>query len=275
MGEVLPGDADQLESGGHFTVIPADIPGQPLEFFFNLRKSPTDDPLVRRALLSAADRTALVSTVFGAHSPVAAGPLTAATWGAAAVVPEDSFDRGAAENLLRQAGWVDSDGDGVRDKAGDVLRLTVVYPPWGLTPQAAELLDMQWREVGADVDLIQAASFSALMDAQAGGAYHLIAWNQAGTDPDLLRPFYHSDGAYNWSGIEDAELDGLLDAAVAAGDSARRLDLYRRAQEVIARECAVLPLRDYVNLNVAAGRVKGLRFSPQGWFPVLIDAELM
>jgi peptide/nickel transport system substrate-binding protein len=133
---------------------------------------------------------------------------------------------------------------------------------------------MQWREIGAAVDLVQAASFSALLEARAGGAYHLIAWNQAGTDPDLLRPFFRSDGAYNWSGIADDELDELLDAALRSGDDAGRLELYRRAQEVIARECAILPLRDYVNLNVAAGRVKGLRFSPHGWFPVLIDVEL-
>lgn len=274
MGEVLPGDAAMLEEGGAFTVVPADIPGQPLQFFFNLRQSPTDDPLVRRALLESADRAALVSTVFGAYSSAAAGPLTAATWGAADVIGQNTFGRRDAEDLLQQAGWSDSDGDGLRDNAGRKLSLTVVYPPWGLTPQVAELLEMQWREIGADVDLVQAASFSALKEAQAGGAYHLISWNQAGTDPDLLRSFYHSGGAYNWSGIEDAGLDMLLDSAVQAGNAAQRLDLYRQAQEVIARECAVLPIREVVNLNVAAARVKGLRFSPHGWFPVLIDVEL-
>jgi peptide/nickel transport system substrate-binding protein len=274
MGEVLPGDAAMLEEGGSYTVVPADIPGQPLQFFFNLQLSPTDDPLVRRALLEAADRVALVSTVFGSYSPVAAGPLTAATWGAADVIGQDTFDRRDAEDLLDQGGWSDSDGDGLRDNAGRKLSLTVVYPPWGLTPQVAELLEMQWREIGADVDLVQAASFSALKEAQAGGAYHLISWNQAGTDPDLLRSFYHSNGAYNWSGIADAGLDILLDSAVQAGSAAQRLEFYRQAQEAIARECAVLPIREVVNLNVAAGRVKGLRFSPHGWFPVLIDVEL-
>jgi peptide/nickel transport system substrate-binding protein len=274
MGEVMPGDAGGLEQDGRYTVYPVGIPGQPLQFFFNLDLSPTDDPLVRRALLAATDRAALVRTVFGAYSPVAAGPLTASTWGAAAVVPADSYDRETAADLLRLAGWEDSNGDGVRERDGQVLRLTVVYPPWGLTPQTAELLEMQWKEIGADVELIQAASFSGLKEAQAGGGYHLIAWNQAGTDPDLLRPFFRSDGAYNWSGIASAELDSLLDDAVRAGSDPERLELYRLVQEAIARECPVLPIRDYVNLNVASSRVKGLHFSPQGWFPVLIDVGL-
>ncbi|MBN1440561.1 MAG: hypothetical protein JW929_14230 [Anaerolineales bacterium] len=274
MGEVLPHDAADLEREGRFAVHPVTIPGQPLQFFFNLRQIPTDDLLVRRALLAAVDRGTLVSTVFGAHSHLALGPLTAATWGAAAVVPADAFDRNAAQDLLTQAGWEDADGDGFREKGGQPLRLRVVYPSWGLTPQTAELLELQWAEVGADVELIQAASFSALKEAQSGGAYHLISINLAGTDPDLLRSFYHSGGAYNWSGIRNPELDSLLDRAVQSADFFERLELYRKVQETIAQECALLPIRDYVNLNVAAARVQGLRFSPQGWFPILIDVEL-
>jgi ABC-type transport system substrate-binding protein len=53
-----------------------------------------------------------------------------------------------------------------------------------------------------------------------------------------------------------------------------RLNVYRRIQEVIARDCPLLPIRDYVNVNVASNRVKDLHFSPQGWFPILIDVSL-
>jgi peptide/nickel transport system substrate-binding protein len=274
MGEVLPTDAAPLARDGRFIVYPAGIPGQPLQFFFNFRLSPTDDPAVRRALLAATDRAAIVRTVFGSWSPVALGPLTASTWGAAAVVPEDAFDREAAAEMLRSAGWQDADGDGIREKDGGKLRLKVVYPPWGMTPQAAELLELQWKDAGAAVELIQVASYSALMDAYSGGGYHLIAWNQAGTDPDMLRQFFRSDGAYNLSGMKNAEVDSLLDEAVRSGNDSERLNVYRSIQEIIARECAVLPIRDYVNVNVAGSRVKGLHFSPQGWFPVLIDVSL-
>ncbi len=274
MGEVLPRDAGDLEKDGRFSIYPVAIPGQPLQFFFNLDQSPTDDLLVRRALLAATDRQGMVQTVFGSYSPVAVGPLTAVTWGASEVVPADAFDRKAAADLLLQAGWADSNGDGVREKNGQPLRLKVIYPAYGLTPQTAELLELQWKEIGAAVELIQVASFSALMEAQAGGGYHLISWNSAGTDPDMLRSFFRSDGKYNWSGMKSSELDLLFDEAVRAGSDSERLELYRRIQEAIARECPLLPIRDYVNINVANNRVGGLYFSPQGWFPVLIDVSL-
>jgi peptide/nickel transport system substrate-binding protein len=274
MGEVLPGDAADLEKNGGFAVHPVAVPGQPLQFFFNLGLAPTDDVRVRRALLAATDRVSMVRTVFGTYSPVALGPLTQATWGAASVVPADAFNRKAAGALLVEAGWVDADGDGIREKGGQSLRLNVVYPPWGMTPQTAELLELQWKEIGAAVELIPVASFSALKEAHAGGRYHLISTNQAGTDPDLLRSFYRSDGAYNWAGIANNDLDALLDQAVRTADTGQRLDLYRQAQEIVAQECLILPVRDYVNINVSQSGVKGLTFSPQGWFPILIDVEL-
>jgi peptide/nickel transport system substrate-binding protein len=273
MGEVLPGDAADLERGG-FTVYPVNIPGQPLQFFLNTRREPTDDPLVREALIAAVDRKSLVRTVFGSYSPVATGPLTAATWGAAAVLPDESYLPEKAGELLEQSGWEAPRGGGTLEKDGRPLRLKLVYPSWGLAPQTAELLELEWRKVGVETELVQAVSFSALLDAQKSGAYNLISMNLAGTDPDLLRSFFRSDGPYNWSGIRESELDSLLDRAVSAAGDAERLELYRRAQEIIARECVLLPLRDYVNLNVASNRVNGLHFSPQGWFPVLIDVSL-
>jgi len=274
MGEVLTGDAGDLERSGGYSVYPVTIPGQPLQYFINAQQAPTDDLRVRQALLAATDRKTLVQTVFGPYSPVAAGPLTAATWGATAPIPADAYDPAGAAELLRLAGWEDTNGDGIREKDGQPLRLKVVYPGWGLTPQTAELLEIQWKAAGIGVELIQVASFSALMDAQKSGGYNLISWNQAGTDPDLLRSFYRSDGAYNWSGIRDAGLDSQLDQARQIGTDAERLQIYRDAQEFIARACVLLPIRDYVNVNVASRRVKGLHFSPQGWFPVLIDVSL-
>jgi peptide/nickel transport system substrate-binding protein len=275
MGEVLPRDAQDLEKNGRFSVYPVNIPGQPLQFFFNTRRAPTDDILVRQALLAATDRESLVQTVFGPYSPVATGPLTAATAGASAVIPADAFNLGEAKELMAQAGWVDGNGDGVREKDGRPLHLKVVYPPWGLTPQVADLLEVQWKAIGAEVELIQVASFSALVEAQAGGGYQLISMNLAGTDPDLLRSFYRSGATYNWTGVESASLDALLDHAAGAGSDPERWDDYRAAQQEIASRSLLLPIRDYVNLNVANRRVSGLHYSAQGWFPVLIDINLV
>jgi len=136
------------------------------------------------------------------------------------------------------------------------------------------LLELQWKQIGVAVELIQVPSFSALVDAQAGGAYNLISINQAGTDPYLLSSYFQTGAAYNWTGVDDARLNSLLLDAARSGNDADRLALYRQAQTEIASQYLILPIRDYANLNVAARRVQGLHFTAQGWFPVLIDVGL-
>jgi hypothetical protein len=40
---------------------------------------------------------------------------------------------------------------------------------------------------------------------------------------------------------------------------------------MIMDEALIIPIRDYVNLNVASSKVKGLQYAIQGWFPWLYD----
>ena len=275
LGEVPPRDAERLAATGRFTLHAVPIPSQPLQYFFNTQRPPTDDVRVRQALILAVDRAAIVRTVFGAHSPAARGPLSAATLGFApqAAFPEPDPARAAA--LLEQAGWVDDDGDGVRTRSGQPLAVRLVVPPWGSNPEAAQLVQEAWRAVGARVELELVAGFGPLREAQAAGGYNAISLNFFGSDPDLLRAFYASDGLYNWANLDDPLIDALLDQAAAeTHDADARLAHYARFAEWVRDQALILPIRDYVSLVVVRAGVEGLTFSAQGWFPNLIDVRL-
>lgn len=275
LGEVPPRDAERLAATGRFTLHAVPIPSQPLQYFFNTQRPPTDDVRVRQALILAVDRAAIVRMVFGAHSPAARGPLSAATLGFApqAAFPEPDPARAAA--LLEQAGWVDDDGDGVRTRSGQPLAVRLVVPPWGSNPEAAQLVQEAWRAVGARVELELVAGFGPLREAQAAGGYNAISLNFFGSDPDLLRAFYASDGLYNWANLDDPLIDALLDQAAAeTHDADARLAHYARFAEQVRDQALILPIRDYVSLVVVRAGVEGLTFSAQGWFPNLIDVRL-
>lgn len=274
IGEIPPREASRLKETGEFVLYPVAIPGQPLQFLFNTRRPPTDDILVRQALVTAVDRARIVETVFGPYSPVAQGPLSAVTPGSPATTPFASFDVPRATRLLDQAGWI-RQGDGTRRKDGADLTVALVAPTWGSNPEVAQLVKVAWEDVGAKVVLTVAPGFGPLKEAQASGEYNAIGINFFGRDPDLLRSFYSSQGLYNWTGIADPEIDLLLeDAAQEFRDEAARTALYVRLTDRIRDEALILPIRDYVNLVVASSRVSGLRFSSQGWFPFLIDVKL-
>jgi peptide/nickel transport system substrate-binding protein len=275
IGEVPPHDAARLAEQENFELYPIPIPGQPLQFLFNTQRSPTDDLQIRQALIQAVDRQYIVETIFGEHSLVAQGPLAATIFSPAPRHPLPDYDPEVVEALLESAGWEDADGDGLRSRGGLPLELQIVAPSWGSNPEVGQLIQAAWRKFGASVTLEVAPGFGPLKEAQSKGKYNAIGMNLFDTEPDLLRSFYSSTGLYNWSGIEDPELDQLLiQAAQTSLDDSLRFDLYEQITERIQELALQLPIRDYVNLVVATNRLQGLHFSTQGWFPFLIDLRL-
>lgn len=277
MGEMPPQDVARLEGNPEYALVRVPIPGQPLQFFMNTAKSPTDDLNVRQAILYAVDRQAIVDTIFMGYSPAASGPLSAATMGYDAAVAElYAYDPGKAAGLLDSAGWTDSDGDGWRDKDGQPLVLQAILQGWGYVPQVGEMLQSQLKAVGIDVRT-QVVAYPAAIEAAATGEHHLAPMVFFSSDPSLINLTYlstNADGGFNWSKVRDPELDSLLLEAESSLDPLRRAELYTQAQARIMDEALILPIRDYVNLTMARARVKNLEFDRRGWFPWLHEVYL-
>ncbi len=275
MGEIPPLEADRLASSTNFTLSPIAIPGQPLQYFFNTSLAPTADLRVRQALLLAVDKESIVLTVFGSHSPIGNKPLSHAGFGMISELQPSSHNPEESRKLLEEAGWILEGQDTFRKRDGEPLVIKLVAPPWGSNSEVAQLVKVGWENIGVNVELTIAPGFGALKEIQSGGDYHVIGINFFGTDPDLLRSFYASEGFYNWTGFSDAEIDQLLNEAARSTLSPdHRADLYNQIVHAISDNALVLPIRDYVNLIIAHHRVEGLKFSAQGWFPNLIDVQL-
>ena len=277
MGEIPPQYAPRLAQNPDFELMPIAIPGQSLQMFMNTERAPTDDLKVRQALLYATDRETLVKTIFGDFSPVAWGPLSSNTLGFnKSLVGAYRFDPGRAGQLLAEAGWVDQDGDGIREKDGQPLRLDGYLMTWGSLPEVGALLQAQLRQVGVDLQN-RTVAYPAALDAARQGQHHLIPFNLSSSDPDILRTFFYSGNApsgFNWSKVADAELDRLLAEGTRTLDNEQRIKIYGEVQQRIMDLALIIPIREYVNINGVSSRVKGLRFDVRGWFPLLYDVYL-
>jgi len=275
IGELLPTDVELLLGNTQLRVFRVPIPGQPQQFFFNVKRAPTDELAVRQALLYATNRTEIVDAVFQGQSPVAHGPLTAVTpFYDPAVEALYPFDPAFAQSLLQGAGYGDSDGDGIWDRDGEPLRLTMVFASWNQTPEVAQLIQSEWRDIGIEVELIRVPDFPTLRSYALEGDFNLIAFYDSGVEASLLNQFYMTGGANNWSGFSDPELDGWLHEAVRQVDADARAALYSSVQQRIMEQAVVLPIREYVNLNGTTARLDGVIFSAQGWWPLLRNLQL-
>ncbi len=277
VGEIPPQDAQRLADDPAFRLIPVAVPGMSLQLFMNTERPPTDDLRVRQALLYATDRAAIVQAIFKEYSPVAYGPLSAVTLGYdEQLKTRYPHDPDKAASLLDEAGWSDSDGDGVRDKDGQPLTLETYLMGWGFMPEVGQLLQAQLKEVGVELKS-QVVAYPAALQAAREGKHNLIPFTLSSSDPGILRTFFHSknaDGGFNWAKVRDPELDTLLEQGSRTLDEQQRVALYAQAQQRIMDQALIIPIRDYVNLNAASAQVEGLRFDRRGWFPWLYDVYL-
>jgi peptide/nickel transport system substrate-binding protein len=227
---------------------------------------------VRQALLYATDRAAIVKAIFRDKSPAAYGPLTAVTLGYdPSVKPLYPFDPEKARQLLDEAGWrVGSDG--IRQKDGKRLQVDGVLMSFGFVPETAQLIQAQWAQVGVDFKT-QLVPYGTLLQAGSDGSANVIPFFDSSNDPDILRKFFQSDSTFNWNKVSDPTLDALLNRGVTVANPSDRWPIYADVQQRVMAQALIVPIRDYVNLNVAAASVKGLRFDARGWFPQLSNVK--
>ncbi len=279
MGEIPKLDAVRLEAADSFSLLAVPIPGQPLQYFFNTTLPPTDDPLVREALFQSLDRAAIVDTVFGPSSPVASDILSSSMQ----TFPHaPRFETGSAhdspsspEKMLDQAGWLADPQTGKRFREGSTLAVRIAAPTWGMNPEVAQLMRAGWEKLGIEVEIQVMPGFGQLKEAHDANTFHLIGINFFGTDPAFLASFYSSDGLYNWSNVNNPELNRwLTDAARMQPGQTERTALYTSIAETIREDILILPVRDYVNLIIYRNSVRNLRYSAEGWFPLLIELTI-
>lgn len=276
IGELLPTDAELLAGSAAVKILRVPIAGTPQQFFLNTQQAPTDELVVRQALLYATNRTAIVDAVFQGESPVAYGPLTSVTpfYTAEVADPETPalsypYSPDYARDLLASVGFDDADGDGMLERNGEPLKLTMVFAPWNQMADVAQLIQSQWQDIGIDLELIQVADFPTLSGYASEGNYHLIALYDFAVDANVLNTFYRTDGARNWSGFSDPEVDQWLTEAVQFVAPEERSPRYAVVQKRIMEQAVVLPIREYVNLVGTSAQVDGVIFSAQGWWPLL------
>jgi peptide/nickel transport system substrate-binding protein len=127
-------------------------------YAYNLDTSKTDlfqDLEVRQALFYAQDRESMAKDIYLGYNEVANGtqPLLSFAYAPDEVETVYNFDPDKAKQLLESAGWVDSDGDGIREKNGKKLSFKMNYPTGtSTTDQVVAYLQEAWKAVGAEME---------------------------------------------------------------------------------------------------------------------------
>lgn len=229
------------------------------------------DPIVRRALSQAIDRRGVARAIgYPDEMPLVGGisdedlvdtPYTQGGWDQG-----PPFDVTEATRLLDRSGWIDRDGDGIREKGSDQARFTLLVARSGLMPGETMgiLVREQLRDVGVLVDL-SPTELATATEAVETGRFEAAIGMVDNTPTGIL---------YGWLegspfGYHDEEAERLLTALVQGVVSLdEQSPLYARINEIFQRDVPVTFLFPMVDNYVTHRRIRGLNDRRAGLFGV-------
>lgn len=257
---LLTEDSIRLRDAGEgYTVY--DTPANSVKHFpLNNNHPVLGQKVVRQAMMHALDRQRIIDDLWSGAATVATSNITPAAPYYNADVKTYDYNPEGAIAMLEEAGWVDSDGDGIREKDGELLSFTCTTITGDQARRPiAELAQQLLKEVGIDMQL-EEAPVAAILEAMRQGDMDcsLFNWTYGSAiDPDASSTL-RSDGANNFSQFNNPRVDELLDAGLAETDAEARRVYYDEIQEIVAEEVPFLFLQFDSWFDVFRPEVGGL-----------------
>ncbi|MFC5449923.1 ABC transporter substrate-binding protein [Paenibacillus aestuarii] len=232
---------------------------------FNLQRPQFQDVRVRKALAMAIDREPFVEVALSGYGQSTFSPLPTTIFGHSDKVENDAKNMYArdvdkAKALLAEAGWKDTNGDGIADKNGKPLSIELVLPHNPILERSAQILQTQFKEIGADLKL-SINELAAVKDKLAVGKsdFDMFMMYYDYTDPDVLYLLF--DPNTNRMRYTNPKLTDLLQQGRSTMDQTARAKVYKDAQEILIEDLPIIPLFSEETI-IATRDVEGVIYNP-------------
>ena len=210
---------------------------------------PLADIRVRQALISALDRPTYCKNLLH-DTYVPGGPAMPPTldFGYNELKDPNSYNVERAKQLLTEAGWKDTDGDGFVDKNGKNLELNyVIYTSRAELPIFAEATQADAKKVGIKVN-INAVDYNVLDGIGTSGKYDLLISNilteQAGSPINFMNMYWRSNingsNPQNSSGYSNVKYDALGDDYLSEFDEGKRRQIIIDMQRILLDDAVTI-----------------------------------
>ena len=270
IAQILPPDAVKtLETDADIRIQTKPI-GRCRMAGFNMAEALFADKKVRQAVNYAINRDDLVKYVLDGVGEAARTLYPPPVFWSNTDLAGYPYNPEKARRLLADAGWRDTDGDGILDKDGNpfVFKL-VTYTERASLPPTAEVIQSQLKKVGlkAELTVTQVDGAHKMRDDGDFGMFIVGRGLLFVPDPDynLMKDYFHENtiksgwGAYHY---QNARVDELLLKGRKAFDPDERKKIYDEVQRIIVNQAPMAYLNYYVNIDAVRSRVKHYTMHP-------------
>lgn len=196
----------------------------------------TSDIAVRKALSIGINREQIIENALNGVGKKATGFTTNLVWGNPLVYDDNQKEE--AEKILEEAGWIDSNGDGIREKDGVVCEFDVYTSSndeqrYLLGSAVAE----DAKELGIKINVKQGTWDELTVKARTCG----IVWGWGQYSPTVLRSLLYSDlflsGGYdNTIGYSNEQVDKLINEAIDSNNQEEAIEKWKEVQTVSSED---------------------------------------
>lgn len=276
---IRPDDVDELEEAEHIELLEQEGLGYSyigFRFGHYDKEEGTavadfdkfDDKKVRQALFYALDRESIVDSYLNGKATIVNTPVPSVHWIAAeeSELTQYDFDQDKANELLDEAGYTDTDGDGFReDPDGNefVVKFGHYAGPSAFEGRSQAIIQ-NWEDVGVKTELatgqlIEFNTYNEMKDNDDEALETFFGSWSVGTDPDPSG-LWRSTAEWNHGRWVNEESDELLDEGLRekSYEEAYRKEVYVEWQQLFNEELPGLPLWENLDLYGVNDRVQGL-----------------
>jgi len=231
---------------------------------WNLRHSLFQDVNTRRALAHAFNRPEIINKYHYNLAKASTGPWNLESEYADPTIKPIAFDPKKAVELLKKAGWEDSDKNGVLDKVIDGKKTEFRFAlNYALKDNEKFWIMYQsdLKKIGIDMQL-QLLEWNAFLKKIDGPDWDALTMSWGGGEVDLdPKQIWHSTstvkGGSNRIQYKNPEVDKLIEQGRVELDKKKRLAIYRKVYSLIAADAPALFLWDRAYLMYArSARIK-------------------
>lgn len=246
---------------------------------YNLNAPGVDDPAVRRAIGYCIDRESFAKVVYNHYAQVCYG-----------VYPDifefgktdsltlnvDRYDVDAAKQILSDAGYTDTDGDGILDKDGVSLSFSVITYSYNTASiQLCDMLQSALAQVGIGMEI---TTYDVLDDYLQNGEFDIAVLSYAmapiGTPGYFINMLFTSGASNNYGGYSNALVDTLADELSAEFNSERQTDIVLQICQEIIDDRPFDFVANQQLICVWNNKVTGVEVNPSEYYLITADLDI-
>ncbi|SFB05605.1 peptide/nickel transport system substrate-binding protein [Acetitomaculum ruminis DSM 5522] len=243
----------------------------------NYESSVIKDDAVRKAIAMGIDKESFVNTLLSGYGYTAVGAFPEGFSFGGDKVKAEKFDAEGAKKVLEEAGWKDSDGDGIREKDGEKLTIKwLSYPSRQELPLLAESVQASLKEIGIDVQLNVTADHGTVLEDKTAWDVYAAAFVTCGIgDPmyffstHCLPSSSKNRGAYN-----NDELNKLAEKMNQTFDIDERSAIAVDMQQKILDDNAFVFCSFLKMSIISKSNVKGLEAHASDYYEFTADVDI-